>query len=149
MEEVKRSISSKQETLKKGKPTWKPASLNVFSDMEPGYTYRQSRKDEENLYKKAQEGWENVSGIQSPSTGYVEPGRAEDGKSLTSVTEGRDWILQRIPNELAEARREFFSEKTEKMTAGLRAHIDKDLAKQDAHSHGEITISSRKGTNVL
>jgi len=150
MEEVKRGPGRpKQETLKKGYSSWKPASLNTFSDKEPGYRYRMSRKDQDNLAKKEQEGWETVSGIHSSDTAHQDPNRIEHGKSLTSVTEGRDWILQRIPEELAQKRDEYMNNKTSRRTEGLTAHIKKDLAKQGAGMHGEITISSRKGTQTI
>lgn len=146
MEDVKRGPGRpKQGTpFKKGNSSWKPASLNEFNNKEDGYRYRMSRKDPENLSKKAQEGWETVSAIQSPSTEHQETNRIQDGKSLTSVTEGRDWILQRIPEELAQGRDEYYNAESARRTAGLTAHIKKEMAKEGAGLHGDITISSRK-----
>lgn len=141
--------SSKENALKKGNSSWKPASLNEFYDKEDGYRYRMARKDPTNLAKKAQEGWETVSGIQSPQTSQEDPSRIEHGKPLTSVTEGHDWILQRIPEDLAQGRDAYYNTETERRTAGLTAHIKKDLAKDGAEMHGEITISSRKGAQTV
>jgi len=140
---------TKQLKLKKGKSSWTPASLNEFSNKEEGYRYRMSRKDPENLSKKEQEGWETVSGIQSPNTKHNSPERIDDGVAVTSVTEGRDWVLQRIPEELALERDKYYNGETERRTAGLTAHVKKELGKSGANTHGEITISSRTGTQVI
>lgn len=150
-EQVKRGPGRpKQEgSLKKGNSSWTPASLNEFSDKETGYRYRMSRKDPQNLSKKAQEGWETVSGIQSPQTSYKDPNKIEHGKSLTSSYEGHDWILQRIPEEVAQERDSYFNAETERRTAGLTAHVKKEMAKEGAGMHGDITISSRKGTQTI
>lgn len=134
---------------KKGKSTWKPASLNEFDNKEPGYRYRMSRKDPENLAKKEAEGWETVSNTNSPSTEHIDPGHTGSAKPLTSVLEGRDWVMQRIPEELAQERDAYYSEVTERRTAGLTAHMKKEIAKEGAETHGNITISSRTGTQVI
>lgn len=150
MEDVKRGPGRpKTEPLKKGKPSWKPAALNVFDNLEPGYRYRQMRKDPENLVKKTQEGWEVVGGVQSPETSHEAADNIGEHKPLTSIIEGRDWILGRIPEELAQSRDEYINAKTESRTRGLTAHIKKDLGESGAAMHGEITISSRKGTQTL
>lgn len=151
MTEAKRGPGRpKQETtLKKGSSSWKPASLNTFSDLEPGYRYRMMRKDLENLAKKSDEGWEVVSDLNGPAIEHQDPNKIEHGKALTTVKEGRDWVLGRIPEETAQGRDAFFNAKTERRTAGLTAHVKKELAKQGAGSHGEITISSRKGTQTI
>lgn len=137
--------------LKKGKSTWKPASLNEFNNKEEGYRYRMVRKDPENLAKKAAEGWEVVSGVNGNSTEHVEPERIGDAKKLTSVQEGRDWILHRIPEEQAKERDAYFDNETKRRTAGLTAHIKNEMRNQGGNApvHGEITISSRLGEQKI
>lgn len=146
-EQVKRGPGRPKpvDTLKKGNTSWKPASLNEFSDKEDGYRYRMSRKDPNNLSKKSQEGWETVSAIQSSSTKHQEDGRIEHGKPLTSVLEGTDWVLQRIPEDLALQRDAYHNNEVDRRVRGLTDHIKKDFGKEGAETHGEITISSRKG----
>lgn len=134
---------------KKGRSSWKPASLNEFLNKEDGYRYRMSSKDPVNLAKKESEGWETVSGIHSANTEHVSAGRMNDGKSLSSVQQGHDWVLQRIPEELALERDAYYNNETARRTAGLTAHIKKDLGKEGAKSHGNITISSNRGTQVI
>lgn len=139
------------QTVKKGRAAWKPASLNEFFDKEAGYRYRMSRKEPGNLAKKAAEGWETVSGVQNSDVKHDEPGRIQDGAKLTSVQEGHDWVLQRIPEELAAERDAYFNNESERRVAGLTAHLRKGMADKggNASIHGEITIGSRRGTQVI
>lgn len=131
--------------LKKGKPTWQPASRLDFLGKEDGYRYHVARKDPDNLAKKKAEGWENVSALQSPGTEHQDPNKIEHGKPLSSVLEGTDWILQRMPEDLAQARDEYMDNERKRRVSALTAHIGQDLNKAGAEAHGEITISTRKG----
>ncbi len=135
--------------VKKGRPSWKPASLNEFYNKEPGYVYRMVRKDQDNLAKKEAEGWEKVSAIQGADTKHIEPGRINDGKSMTTVQEGKDWVLARIPEELAQERRDYFQKESDRRVAGLTAHLKKETAKEGTETHGNITISSRHGVQTI
>lgn len=148
-EQVKRGPGRpKQDGLKKGNSSWKPASVTEVVNKEDGYRYRWSNKSADNLAKKAAEGWETVSGLQSDNATPV-GNRITDGANMTSVYEKHDLILQRIPEETARERDAYYSAETERRTAGLTAHIKKDLGKEGAATHGDITISSRKGTQVI
>lgn len=135
--------------VKKGNSAWKPASLNEFTDKEPGYRYRMVRKDPDNMADKAAEFWEPVSGIQSSNTKQIDPNRIAEGKALTSVQEGKDWVLMRIPEEKAQERDAYYNAETARRTAGLTAHIKKEVGKTGAETHGEITVSSRMGTQTI
>jgi hypothetical protein len=147
MDEAKRGPGRPKQEPKKGNPSWKPASLNDFVDKEPGYRYRMSRKDPANLAKKEQEGWVNVSGIEGSETKHIQAGRIDDGKALTSVQEGHDWVLQKIPEELAQERDAYYNKESERRVSGLTSHIKKELGNEGADTHGDITISTRKGLN--
>ena len=136
--------------LKKGKPSWKPASVTDVTNKEPGYRYRWSNKLPDNLAKKAQEGWETVSGITVDGSQAVDDGKMNSGKKLTSIYEKHDVILQRIPEEVAQERDAYFGEKTKKQTLGLTAHFKNEVKKDgNAPTHGEITISSLRDTQVI
>lgn len=130
--------------IKKGKPTWKPAAVLDVTDKDPGYRYRWSNKDPENLARKAAEGWETINGLQADNSKHIEPGKIQDGKPMTSIKERKDCILQRIPEELALERDEYMNNRTKQRTAGLTAHLKKEIGK-DAPIHGKITIGSLKG----
>jgi hypothetical protein len=143
--------SEKQSGMKKGKSSWRPASLNEFTNKEDGYRYRMMRKDPDNLSKKKQEGWEIVSQISAPDNLHVDAGRIDDGKPLTSVQEGRDWIYGRISEEKAQERDEYFQKQSDRQIEGLTAHLKKDMRDKGGNAavHGNITISSRKGDQVI
>jgi hypothetical protein len=108
-------------------------------------------KDPDNLAKKSQEGWEPVRAGSGDVAKPVDSNKIEEGKNLTSVYEKRDVMLHRIPEELAEGRDEFFNQKSSRQVAGLTSHIKRDMASKGGNApvHGEITISSRKGTTTL
>lgn len=145
MEDVKRGPGRpKQDSLKKGNSSWKPASVTEVINKEPGYRYRWANKHPDNLAKKKLEGWETVSGIMSDNSVAPEP-RINDGKPLSSIHEKHDLILQRIPEEVAKERDRYHDELNERRIEGLTAHVKEDLRKEGAASHGEITISSRRG----
>lgn len=143
--------STKPSGIKKGKASWKPASLNEFTNKEDGYRYRMMRKDADNLSKKKQEGWEIVSQLNDPDSSHVNPDKINEGKPLTSVLEGRDWVYGRIPEDAAQERDEYFQRQSDRQVEGLTAHLKKDMRDKGGNAavHGEITISSRKGEQVI
>lgn len=146
-EEVKRGPGRpKQESFKKGNSSWKPASVTDVANKEDGYRYRWSGKTPDNLAKKQAEGWESVSSL---GGAVASQGRIDDGKPLSTVYEKHDLVLQRIPEEVALERDAYYNGETERRTAGLTAHIKKEIGKEGAETHGDITISSRKGTQVI
>lgn len=159
MTEAKRSpgrppklAESQSVGVKKGKTTWMPANISEVSNKEEGFRYRWMRKDPDNLAKKKLEGWEIVTGVTNPSTqvenGY---GRINDGKQLTSTQERSDSILGRIPEDLAEQRDVYFNKESARRVQGLTAHLKTGMKKEGGNApvHGEISISSRQGTQVI
>lgn len=116
---------------------------------EPGYRYRWANKLPDNLAKKELEGWETVSGLQADNSKHVDADRIQDGKPMTSIKERHDCVLMRIPEEVGAARDEYINKKTESRTKALTSHIKKAAREQGAATHGEITISSRRGEQVL
>ena len=143
--------STKSAGIKKGRPTWKPASVLDVANKDDGYRYRWSLKTPENLAKKHSEGWETVSGITSDRASYVDPGRIQDGSQIASTYEKHDCILQRIPEELAQERDAFINAESERRVKGLTAHLKRDMAKEGggAPVHGDITISSLRGEEKI
>lgn len=145
------SAPRKAANLKKGNSSWKPASLNEFTGKEDGYRYRMSSKDPKNLSKKSQEGWETVSKLNNEATIHERPNRIEDGVPLGSVLEGHDWVLQRIPEEVAQQRDAYYNGENQRKVSGLTSHFKNEMRKHggNAPTHGEITISSTTGTQVI
>lgn len=141
----------KQESgVKKGRPSWKPASITDVTDKEDGYRYRWSNKSPDNLTKKAQEGWETVSGLSGDKASH-DSDRIQDGKQMLSTYEKHDCILQRLPEDVAKERDAYINNESSRRVSGLTAHFKKDMAKDGGNApvHGDITISSRKGTQVI
>lgn len=146
-DDIKRQKSSQ---VKKGKPSWKPASVTEVTNKEPGYRYRWSNKLPDNLAKKAQEGWETVSGVTSDKANAVDDGSMNSGKKLTSIYEKHDVVLQRIPEEVAQERDAYINGQTKMRTLGLTAHVKNEIGRgAKAPVHGEITISSLKEQQVI
>lgn len=131
--------------LKKGNSSWKPASVTDVTNKEPGYRYRWVSKEPSNLQKKRDEHWETVSGLTSDKVAPEESNRINDGKDISSVYEKHDVLLMRIPEETAQGRDAYYNAESERRVAGLTSHIKKELGKDGADTHGDITISSRKG----
>ena len=135
--------------VKKGRQSWKPASVTDVVDKEPGYRYRWANKMPDNLAKKHAEGWETVSGVTSDQASAVSDNKMDSGKNLTSVYEKRDVVLQRIPEEIAQERDDYMNAQTQKRTLGLTAHLKKEAGQNKTPLHGSITIGSLKGGETV
>jgi len=135
--------------LKKGNSTWKPANVVDVINKEPGFRYRRIEKSPTNIAKKKEEGWEILSGLQADKTkAETGAGRINDGTSMTSVLEGYDYVIGRIPEELAQSRDEYMNEKTERTTRALFKQTKKDLGKDEAPTHGHIEMT-KKGVRTI
>lgn len=140
----------KSQAVKKGKPTWKPASVTDVIEKEPGKRYRLLNKDPDNLSRKKAEGWEIESGVTNPQAHMKHDGSMHTGSNLTSAYERRDVILASMPEELAQERDAYMNEKTRKRTAALTSHFRKEAKEAgNAPVHGEITISSLREQNTI
>ena len=150
IEEAIKPKSKSTSGIKKGKTSWKPASVTDVTNKEDGYRYRWANKTPDNLAKKLQEGWETVSGITSDGSQAVDDGKMSSGKKLTSIYEKHDVILQRIPEEVAQERDAYYADRTKKQTLGLTSHFKNEIKKEgNVPTHGEITISSLRDTQVI
>lgn len=126
--------------MKKGNKSWSPSNLGDVIEKEPGFRYRRVRKDDENVAKKLEEGWEFVSGINSPKTQAVHPlSRPDEPHKLTSNVEGRDWVAMRLDEETALSRDQYHNDKTSRLEGRINSKTKQDLAKQGANVHGTIT----------
>lgn len=135
--------------FKKGSSTWKPANLLDVFDKEPGYRYRVVEKSPRNVAKKKREGWETVSAIQSPSTGNLTGNYLDKGTAMTSVLEGFDYLIMRIPEELAAERDAYYNAESNRRVSALKREAGTDLSKSGAPVHGSITLEKRGIKNVI
>lgn len=155
IDEVKRGpgrpriFESEEPAIKKGKKSWSPSNLGDIIEKEPGYRYRRVRKDEENIAKKKEEGWEFVSGVNSPRTRALHPeSRPDEPRPLTSNIEGRDWVAMRLDEDTAKSRDEYHNQKTARLEKRIKAETKGDLAKEGAAMHGTIT-KEHKGIRTI
>lgn len=134
--------------MKKGNTSWRPSNLGDVLDKEEGFRYRWVRKDDDNVAKKKDEGWEFVSKINSPSTSSIHPaGRPDEPHQLTSNVERRDGVLMRLDDETAKQRDEYVNGLTSRRETGLKLQTQKEL-KGEASVHGNIT-KERKGIKTI
>jgi len=120
---------------KKGRSSWKPASL-LTTDKLDGYRVRWLSKDEANLDKKFREGWQLVSSLNETAK-HDNPETIQDGKPLTSVTEYRELVLAAMPEDVAQERDEYYRERTKNQTVGLLDNAKK--MQREAESRGANT----------
>jgi len=132
-------------TVKKGHATWKPAQKLQVHDRKPGFRYRWREDDPQNLQRAIAEGWQFVNPITGIPGEHDEPGDGQ--KSLTSNTEYRELRLMALPEEVAQARDEYFRERTDQQTAGLKDRLQSDLD-EEARKQGGFHTSAT-GTIVI
>lgn len=144
-----RPKSTTEAPVKKGKTSWKPASVTDVIEKDPNKRYRLVNKDADNLAKKKAEGWEVETKATGGTAKLVPDGQINTGSNLTSTFERKDVILMSMPEEMAQERTEYFNNLTQKRTLGLTAHLKKEL-KGTAPTHGKITIGSlAQGETVI
>jgi hypothetical protein len=135
--------------VKRGVRSWTPSNLGDVIEKEPGFRYRKVRKDDENIAKKREEGWEFVSGINSPSTKAIHPAsRPDEPHKITSNVEGRDWIAMRLDEETAAARDAYHNEKSDRLERRIGTQTKNDLGKNGAAVHGSL-VKERKGVRTI
>lgn len=136
--------------MKKGRDSWQPASILDVFDKDPNFTYRVVEKSQRNVAKKLREGWEMVSALASPQTGNNAIGNGIDlGKSLTSVHEGHDYVIMRMPNETAKLRADYINKENDRRTMALKRLTSEDIKKTGAPIHGSITMEQRGIKTVI
>lgn len=145
-------MNTAPQTIKKGHSTWKPANILDVFEKEDGFRYRVAEKSSRNIAKKQREGWEIVSAIASPKTGNNAVGDGQNlGKSLTSVLEGHDYVVMRIPEDLAKERDDYFNGESARRISALKRQTGDDLGKvgKGAPVHGSITMEKRGVRNII
>ena len=138
-----------QVIVKKGKKSWSPSNLGDVIEKEPGFRYRRVRKDDENIAKKREEGWEMVSKINSPKTKAIHPeSRPDEPHQMTSNVEGRDWVAMRLDEDTALERDKFHNNKIQRLEKRIHSEAKSGLNKDGAPIHGSIT-KEHKGVRTI
>ena len=129
-----------QDQPKKGRSSWKPASTLTAHSIK-GFRTRWTNKDPMVVQRKEAEGWVRVNAETGLTTEHEHPGDIASGKPLTSTLEYRELFLMALPEEVAQARDEYFTEKTDAQSAGLVRNLKKDMSEGGAAEvHGKIII---------
>ena len=133
-------------TKKSSKP-WRPAVMLDVQGKNPDLNYRWCDNDSGNLERKQIEGWEFDNGLSSSEATH-ESTHVSDGKPLDTAKTYRELVLMTMDEDTANARREFFRERTRKQTVGLVENLRSDIAEKAeiagavvAPVHGEIVIN--------
>ena len=108
-------------TKKTGKKSWRPARMLHSMNEEAGFRYRWCDKDPANLDKKQAEGWEFVSKSKQVDKPDASTASASDieyaDRTLTTLTEYRELIRMRLPEDIALERDAYFNNITDKQTS--------------------------------
>ena len=133
------------EEIKKGNKSWKPSHHLPIRNAPPGYRPKWAWDDPGNIERLEAEGWKHPGEIgQGTKVERTDRREIEDGKNLTaSEKKYRELRLMYLPEEDYEARTEYFKQKTEAQTAGMKKNLERDLrdgSDKPAAVRGKITI---------
>ena len=137
------SRASETRSTQERKKLWRPASSLDAPQPPEGYKYRWIRtevrgfQDQKNVSARLREGYEPVRSDDHPD--FPAP-TIEDGKHAGTIGVG-GLMLAKVPEEVVEARTEYFQSQTEdQMTA-----VDNDLLKEQ---HPSMPITKEGGSKV-
>lgn len=133
-----------QKTAKRASRSWKPASAQGdVLNKEPGFRYRRVAKDDENIARKLQEGWEFDAKTEVASDTAK---RVSDGRRTSSVREGSDFVVMRLPEGQAQERDKYYAEKSQRQMLSIKERTQSALSGIAGglvgrpNVHGRITV---------
>lgn len=138
------TVEQTKATSKKKPVQWRPSSLidALHQSEDNKWVYRWCRNEEGNLKKKQAEGWSYVNKTEGDTIEHERPGNLTDGAQLSkSTVTYRDLVMMRMPKEMADARRDYYKEKTEQQIYGLKDKVNSS-DNPDVFS-GRITVGTR------
>jgi hypothetical protein len=118
-----------------------PSVLEVPEGLPEGFTYRwlrvriRNEDDTRNIFRRQREGFEYVKAEEAP--GYIGPSHKEG--AFAGVIGQTDLVLARIPDEIAQDRRDYYTAQT----AGQNESIELEL-KREAHKVAPIQRSVKQ-----
>ena len=142
-DKMKSSRASQSRTKTVKKTTWTPPSSLDAPPAPDGYKHRWLRAevlgfdDTKNMAGHLRSGFELVRAEEYPNSEYPV---IKEGKYQGMIGVG-GLLLGRIPNEVVEARKEYFAKMTQEKTDA----IEKDLMKEE---HPSMPINSERQTRV-
>lgn len=142
-----RSRSEKTADKKKGQPVnWKPASRLPKIDAPEGFTVAWKSNTPENIRRLQLEGWEVANRIEHNMDVKMGDYYRKVNDSPTSEKEStivhNELIAMVLPNELADARKEYYRQETEKQTrAKLMLEDNNSSIKRTSRMESRIEIN--------
>lgn len=138
-ESISYNKSTKKKTIgaKKGKKVnWRPASLLGELEVPDGFRGRWCRNDPENIERKKKEGWVILDDTISAKSGRKNhaPVDGLDGGPLDGTIRHRELIAMILPEEVAEARSEYFRKETLEKTKST-------LVDEPTKNNAKVTIT--------
>lgn len=142
-DKIKTPRASQTRTAEKRPTTWTPPSSLDAPRPKDGFRHRWIRleimgqDDTKNISSKLRSGWELVRADEYPGEQYS---TITEGK-YTGVIGHGGLALARIPEEVAKARNEYFSKKTQESEQAIKNDLLKD-------QHPSMPINSERQTRV-
>ncbi len=122
-------------TTKKGKASWKPARMLDIRNQQAGYRHRWVSRDSQRVEKMLAEGWvivDKTSGIKGE---HADPNTVQDGNALEGANVYRELVHMALPDELGEARDEYYQQKAKAQVEGVNRRAREEAKKIDPRAH--------------
>ena len=103
----------------KGKVSWAPARMLDLANKLAGFRYRWVDTDVANVRKKLAEGWQFVNRETGHPVEHLDPGLMHGGQAPDSSVRYRDVVAMALPEEMGQARDEYFRDVTARQIAGV------------------------------
>lgn len=114
---------------------WRPASKQALLKAKNGFTAKWVRNDPADIARYRSEGFI----VMKPSDnvgGYAEaPADVNDGTAVSNQIRFRDCIAMMLPNELVEARKEFFRNENKEIMSSIMKKTDDDIKKTGGQTY--------------
>lgn len=105
-----------------------PSLLEIPEGLPAGFVYRwlrvrvRNEDDERSIFRRRREGWEFIGKDEVP--GYVGP--AHEGGAFKGVIGQTDLVLAKLPDEIAQSRRDYYADQT----AGANEALETELKRE-------------------
>jgi len=130
---------AKAKAKKTGSRSWRPAAPLALKSRDPAFRLKWGRSDPAQMMRARAEGW-----VQADPKDAIHdrPNGVEGGQGAPAgVTEYRDMVLLKMPEELARERDAYYREAAQKQLRGIRTRAKREIRQQTGISvEGEVTI---------
>jgi len=125
---------------KKGNTKWKPANILELKNKDPNYAYKWAKRDESNIQRYEEEGWEVVDS-KTDSVKSIRANGIDNGAQTDTTIKSREFILIRTPNENAEARRNYYKSIGDEMITAIKTTAENAIHSDGGKVYGRMKIT--------